>query len=69
MSTQLDQILAHTLLQVKARKAVADFGLLEGKATAHTPRGFAQGLTHAFARLGNAITPPVIAVLMATHCT
>ena len=28
-------------------------------------RGFAQGLTHAFARLGNAITPPLIAVLMA----
>ncbi len=24
-------------------------------------RGFAQGLTHAFARLGNAITPPLIA--------
>src|SRR5258708_14601212 len=44
MSTQLDQILAHTLLQVKARKAVADFGLLERKAAAHTPRGFAQGL-------------------------
>jgi MFS family permease len=29
-------------------------------------RGFAQGLTHAFARLGNAITPPLIALLMAT---
>ena len=28
-------------------------------------RGFAQGLTHAFARLGNAATPPLIAVLMA----
>ena len=26
-------------------------------------RGFAQGLTHAFARLGNAITPPLIAAL------
>ena len=44
MSTQLEQILAHTLLQVKARKAVADFGLLERKATAHTPRGFTQAL-------------------------
>jgi indole-3-glycerol phosphate synthase len=44
MSTQLDQILAHTLLQVKARKAVADFGLLERKAGAHTPRGFTQAL-------------------------
>src|ERR1700738_4559736 len=28
-------------------------------------RGFAQGLTHAFARLGNAVTPPMIAALMA----
>jgi MFS family permease len=28
-------------------------------------RGFAQGLTHAFARLGNAVTPPLIALLMA----
>jgi MFS family permease len=28
-------------------------------------RGFAQGLTHAFARLGNALTPPLIAGLMA----
>jgi MFS family permease len=27
-------------------------------------RGFAQGLTHAFARLGNAITPPLIAALI-----
>jgi indole-3-glycerol phosphate synthase len=44
MATQLDQILAHTLLQVKARKAAADFGLLERKASAHTPRGFAAGL-------------------------
>lgn len=28
-------------------------------------RSFAQGLTHSFARLGNAITPPVVAALMA----
>ena len=28
-------------------------------------RGFAQGITHAFARLGNAITPPVVALLIA----
>jgi MFS family permease len=27
-------------------------------------RGFAQGLTHAFARLGNAVTPPVVAALV-----
>jgi indole-3-glycerol phosphate synthase len=44
MPTQLDQILAHTLLQVNARKAAADYGLLERKAAAHTPRGFAAGL-------------------------
>ena len=44
MATQLDQILAHTLLQVKARKSAADFGLLERKASAHTPRGFAATL-------------------------
>ena len=29
--------------------------------TPASKRGFAQGLTHAFARLGNAITPPLIA--------
>jgi indole-3-glycerol phosphate synthase len=49
MPTQLDQILAHTLLQVKARKAVADYGLLERKAGAHTPRGFTEGLRSAAA--------------------
>jgi MFS family permease len=27
--------------------------------------GFAQGITHAFARIGNAITPPLVAVLVA----
>jgi len=27
-------------------------------------RGFAQGITHAFARIGNAITPPMVAWLM-----
>jgi len=44
MPTQLDQILAHTLLQVNARKAVADYGLLERQAAEHTPRGFIAGL-------------------------
>jgi len=44
MPTQLDQILPHTLLEVNARKATADYGLLERKAAAHTPRGFAKGL-------------------------
>ena len=29
-----------------------------------TERGFAQGLTHAFARLGNAVTPPIVAWLI-----
>ncbi|MFJ7439669.1 MFS transporter [Methylorubrum thiocyanatum] len=28
-------------------------------------RGFAQGITHAFARLGNAVTPPIVVLLMA----
>src|SRR5262249_11319309 len=28
-------------------------------------RGFAQGITHAFARLGNAVTPPLVASLIA----
>jgi len=28
-------------------------------------RGFAQGITHSFARFGNAITPPLVVVLMA----
>ncbi len=30
-------------------------------------RGFAQGLTHSFARFGNAITPPLVAALMAAY--
>jgi sugar phosphate permease len=29
-------------------------------------RGFAQGITHSFARLGNAVTPPIVAWLIAT---
>ena len=32
--------------------------------TASSKRGFAQGITHSFARLGNAITPPLVASLM-----
>src|ERR1051325_4088786 len=32
--------------------------------TAAEKRGFAQGITHAFARLGNAITPPLVAYLI-----
>jgi sugar phosphate permease len=29
-------------------------------------RGFAQGITHAFARFGNAVTPPIVAALIAS---
>jgi indole-3-glycerol phosphate synthase len=54
MPTQLDHILAHTLLQVKARKAATDFGLLESMAVAHTPRGFRAGL-QTVAKTGPAI--------------
>ncbi len=32
--------------------------------TAPGRRGFAQGITHAFARLGNAMTPPIVAWLI-----
>jgi indole-3-glycerol phosphate synthase len=56
MPTQLDQILAHTLLQVSARKAAADYKLLERKAAAHTPRGF----THALRTTAQA-APAIIA--------
>lgn len=47
MPTQLDKILAHTLLQVNARKAAADMAQLERMAAAHTPRGFTEGLRRA----------------------
>src|SRR5262249_19232295 len=33
--------------------------------TAVGRRGFAQGITHSFARLGNAVTPPIVAWLIA----
>jgi len=33
--------------------------------TAVGDRGFAQGITHSFARLGNAVTPPIVAWLIA----
>ncbi len=44
MATQLDRILAHTLIEVNARKQAADFAVLESKAAAHTPRGFTSRL-------------------------
>ena len=56
MPTQLDQILDHTRSQVKARKAVADYSLLERRASAHTPRGFTSAL-----RLASLSAPAVIA--------
>ena len=40
MQAQLDEILAHTFLQVNARKAAADYALLESQAADHIPRGF-----------------------------
>lgn len=30
-------------------------------------RGFVQGITHSFSRLGNAVAPPIVAVLVALH--
>ena len=56
MATQLDQILAHTLLELNARKLTADYGLLERKASAHRPRGFVAGL-----RAAAAAGPAIIA--------
>jgi indole-3-glycerol phosphate synthase len=44
MPTQLEQILAHTLLELKGRKETADYSVLERKAAEHTPRGFAARL-------------------------
>jgi indole-3-glycerol phosphate synthase len=47
MPTQLDQILAHTLLDVTERKSTADLADLERRAIAHQPRGFADALRSA----------------------
>lgn len=44
MSTQLDQILAHTLLEVTQRKATADLAELERRAAEYRPRSFAHCL-------------------------
>jgi indole-3-glycerol phosphate synthase len=56
MATQLDQILARTLLDVNARKLSADYRMLERRAAAHTPRGFGASL-----RAVSANEPAVIA--------
>jgi indole-3-glycerol phosphate synthase len=58
MSTQLERILAHTLLEVTDRRAAADLSLLERKAVAHQPRGFEAAL-----RKAAASGPAVIAEL------
>jgi indole-3-glycerol phosphate synthase len=44
MPTKLDEILAHTLLEVMDRKRSADLAALERRAATHTPRGFAAAL-------------------------
>ena len=44
MATKLTQILAHTLLEVEARRRAADYERLEELAAEHVPRGFAAGL-------------------------
>ncbi len=58
MATQLERILAHTLLEVQDRLAKADVALLERQAAAHRPRGFEAAL-----RKAAASGPAVIAEL------
>jgi indole-3-glycerol phosphate synthase len=49
MSTQLERILAQTLLDVIDRRAAADLSALERRAAAHRPKGFAVALRRAAA--------------------
>jgi indole-3-glycerol phosphate synthase len=49
MSTSLEAILAHTLVEVSARRASADLPALERLAAAHQPRGFEAALRRATA--------------------
>ena len=56
MATQLEQILAHTRLEVTERKAAADVSTMERAAAGHRPRGFRAAL----ARVGQT-GPAVIA--------
>jgi indole-3-glycerol phosphate synthase len=58
MSTQLEAILAHTLVEVNARRASADLRSLERQAAAHQPRGFEAAL-----RRASATGPAIIAEL------
>jgi len=54
MSTQLQRILAHTLIEVAERKANGDIASLERRAAAHRPRGFELALRR-FAKSGPAV--------------
>jgi len=54
MSTTLEAILAHTLVEVSARRAAADVAALEREAAAHQPRGFEAAMRRA-AETGPAI--------------
>jgi indole-3-glycerol phosphate synthase len=47
MATQLERILAHTRLEVRDQRALADVALLERRAAAHQPRGFEAALRKA----------------------
>ena len=58
MATVLDEIMAHTLLSVLARKQSTPAALLEQRASGHTPQGFAAALRTAAAK-----GPAVIAEL------
>ncbi|MGA2896718.1 MAG: indole-3-glycerol phosphate synthase TrpC [Acidobacteriaceae bacterium] len=49
MSTQLERILAHTQIEVAARRAAYGSALLERRAAAHRPRGFEAALRSAAA--------------------
>jgi indole-3-glycerol phosphate synthase len=57
MSTQLEAILAHTLVEVNARRASADLRSLERQAASHQPRGFDAALR------ASATGPAIIAEL------
>jgi indole-3-glycerol phosphate synthase len=47
MATQLEQILAHTALEVRERRAAADIAALQRRAAAHRVRGFESSLRSA----------------------
>ena len=49
----------------RRRRDVPGGDARDAKLDAAGRRGFAQGITHAFARLGNAVTPPIVAWLIA----